>query len=61
MYVAKHFEAFATLVNAYFDKSLPQIHPNLTILWNVCSFIQILSIVLVILAYYASIMLNTLL
>ena len=38
-------------------KSLPLIHPNLTILWKI-HFTQILSIVPTIFAYYAGIVLN---
>ena len=55
VYVYKHFEfifvAFATLVNTY---SLPQIYPNLTILWKCAFYANFVATF----AYYAGIMLN---
>ena len=57
-YVYKHFKihfvSFANLVNAYFDKIITLIHPNLTILRvKNMHFLQSLSIALAVLAYYA--------
>ena len=62
MYVNKHFEfifvAFGTLINAYLDEIIttntPKSHDPVKNMY----FIQIVSIVLAILAYYAGIMLN---
>ena len=48
---------FATLVNIYLTKSLPNINPNLTILGKTCILYNFF-IMLAIFAYYAGIMLN---
>ena len=55
------FAAFKTLINSYiFDKSLPQINLNLTILCKVCIYMTFLNYInmLAILAYYVGIMLK---
>ena len=61
-YVYKHFEfifiAFATLVNAYFDKITTIDSPKSHNPVKIMHFIQILSILLAIFNYYADIMLN---
>ena len=64
-WVQSHFElifvAFATLFNTYFDKSFTKNSPKSHNPVKSVLFIQIVSIVLAIVAYYAGIMLITLL
>ena len=63
MYEYKHFEfilvAISTLVNAYFDQIITNDSPKSHNLVKNMYFIQILSIVLAVVAYYAGIMLST--
>ena len=58
IYVYEHFEfifvAFATLVNTYFDKIIAKDSPKSHNPVKSMHFIQILSIVLEIIAYYAT-------